>query len=129
MIEAGADIASEPVGARPRFDADGRRLIGGRCRSCSRVLWPRRFLCPDCAEVMVDHVLPRQGLLITWTRAHVPLSGIKSPYVLGLAELGGARVFCHVRTEIDLPVPSPVVVHVDLSAVPPFWVAPDQHQE
>lgn len=78
---------------------------------------------------MVSHELPRRGTLLTWARAHIAVNDIDPPYVLGLVEIGGARVFCHVRTDDDLPVPSSVIMDLDMEAKPPFWVSPLQPKE
>ena len=55
------------------------RLIGGRCRACGAVAFPRPPSCARCTSIEVDeHLLSRTGTLWSWT---VQRFEPKEPYV------------------------------------------------
>ena len=109
---------------RRRFDAEG--LIAGRCQKCSAGAWPRRSVCHRCgSDAVVEHRLPAEGSLVTWTTAWVPVAGIEPPYTLGMVHFDGVEIFMHVRgVTTPLVAPHHVRVVVDEAAEPPFWAEP-----
>jgi uncharacterized OB-fold protein len=124
-----ADSAT-PFLQRTRFDAQAGVLVGSRCSECGARSWPSRAACARCGSVAVSEApLPREGSLVSYTIVWVARPGLSTPYVLGQADFGdGASVFAHVRgLEADVRVPTPVraVISTDESAVPRFWLTPD----
>ncbi len=80
------------------------RLEAARCRSCGRVFYPPRPHCPYCGSRETEPV-PLQlarGRLLTYTVEYTVPSGFRSqaPLVIGLAEIGGARVLAPI-TDAD----------------------------
>jgi uncharacterized OB-fold protein len=79
-------------------------LIGGRCRECGRVCFPRADICPYCSHQVVDEIeLSRSGTLWAWTTVTAPPPGYEGPvpYGFGVVELEeGLRVITRL-TEPD----------------------------
>jgi uncharacterized OB-fold protein len=79
-------------------------LIGGRCRECGRVCFPRADICPYCSHQVVDEIeLSRSGTLWAWTAVTAPPPGYEGPvpYGFGVVELEeGLRVITRL-TEPD----------------------------
>jgi uncharacterized OB-fold protein len=124
-----ADNAT-PFLQRSRFDARAGVLVGSLCSVCGARSWPARAACARCGSVAVcEAPLPLVGSLISYTTVWVARPGLSTPYVLGQADFGdGASVFAHVRgLDSDVRVPTPVraAISADESAVPRFWLTPD----
>jgi uncharacterized OB-fold protein len=83
---------------------DDPALIGGRCRTCRRVCFPRQDICPYCSLEPVDGIeLSRSGALWAWTAVTAPPPGYAGPvpYGFGVVELPeGVRVITRL-TESD----------------------------
>jgi uncharacterized protein len=119
-----------PFLQRTRFDAERGVLVGSLCSQCGARSWPARAACSRCGSAdLAEAPLPRQGSLVSYTIVWVARPGIETPYVLGQADFGdGASVFAHVRgLEGGVRVPTPVhaVISAEESAVPRFWLIPD----
>jgi hypothetical protein len=129
-LELTAADSAMPFLQRARFDAEAGVLVGSLCSVCGARSWPARAACARCGSVAVSQApLPRQGSLVSYTTVWVARPGLSTPYVLGQADFGdGASVFAHVRgLDSDIRVPAPVraVISTDESAVPRFWLTPD----
>jgi uncharacterized OB-fold protein len=78
-------------------DAEGARLLAGRCTDCGNVMFPRTVQCPRCGSEQVETTaLHGRGTVYASTVVHVPAPvGIKPPYAYGLVDLEDAplRVF------------------------------------
>lgn len=83
---------------------DDPALLGGRCRTCRQVCFPRQDVCPYCSEEPVDDIeLSRAGALWAWTAVTAPPPGYEGPvpYGFGVVELPeGVRVITRL-TESD----------------------------
>jgi uncharacterized protein len=87
-------------------------LVGGRCRSCEIVMFPRQDSCPRCAETdVVHHRLARRGRLWAWTTQDFPppappYLGATGrdfvPFAVGYVDVGG-----EVKVESRLTVRDP----------------------
>jgi uncharacterized OB-fold protein len=79
-------------------------LIGGRCRECGRVCFPRHEICPYCSLGPVDEIeLSRHGTLWAWTAVTAAPPGYEGPvpYGFGVVDLDeGLRVITRI-TESD----------------------------
>ncbi len=79
-------------------------LVGGRCRACKKVCFPRQQVCPYCSCEPVDEMeLSRTGTLWAWTAVTAPPPGYEGPvpYGFGVVELPeGLRVITRL-TESD----------------------------
>jgi uncharacterized protein len=94
------------------WPADEPQLIGGRCRACAAITFPRPTSCPRCGTPDVaEHLLPRRGTLYTWTtQDFFPKEPYASgetmetfqPYGVGLVQLGN-----EVRVEARLTESDP----------------------
>lgn len=91
------------------------QLIGGKCRACGLVTFPRQSSCARCSGVEIaEHPLPRRGRLWAWTTQDFqppspPYTGPTGedfePYGVGFIELAG-----EVRVESRLTVADPEVL-------------------
>jgi uncharacterized protein len=89
------------------------RFEAARCRTCEKVVFPPRLVCPNCrSESFEPFTLPDQGVLVTWTVLHVAPKGFagQTPYVVGIVELdGGVRVTAQIvdvdPAELDFGTP------------------------
>src|SRR5882672_6928692 len=80
------------------------RFEAARCRTCDKVAFPPRLVCPKCrGEAFEPVVLSDRGKLVTWTILHVAPKGFaaQTPYVVGIVELdGGVRVTAQI-SDVD----------------------------
>ncbi len=75
------------------------RLIGGKCKKCSRIFFPPYIRCPYCGSDEIEPVeLPRTGKLLTYTVSYNPPEGYKlqTPLIIGLVDLGVAKVVAQI---------------------------------
>jgi uncharacterized OB-fold protein len=81
-------------------------LIGSKCASCGRVLFPSKPLCLDCLSTDVASIrLNRYGRLYTYTTVHMASEHFPSPYTVGWIELPeGIRVFSQIRGWQEQPL-------------------------
>jgi uncharacterized OB-fold protein len=89
------------------FVLDGAlALVGGRCRSCESVCFPKQEICPYCSHESVGSVeLSKQGTLWAWTAVNSAPPGYEGevPYGFGVVELPeGVRIV----TRLTEPDPS-----------------------
>ncbi|HIP56660.1 MAG TPA: Zn-ribbon domain-containing OB-fold protein [Ignisphaera aggregans] len=72
------------------------RLEGTKCRSCGRVFYPPKPMCPVCGSRDVVRIeLPQRGRVITWTVQYTVPTGYRAraPLILAIIELeNGVRV-------------------------------------
>ena len=93
-------------------------LIGGKCKSCGCVSFPKRVMCPACAKegTIEEMPLSRVGKLYSFTVARVAPMGFKPPYVVGDVELPeGIRLFS-IITNCD-PSEEELKIGMDLELV------------
>jgi uncharacterized protein len=78
------------------FSTSPPQLIGGRCRHCGALQFPRRELCPECQRDEVEPVaLSQTGTVYTFTIVRMVPPGYlgEAPYAYGVVELPeGLRV-------------------------------------
>jgi len=71
-------------------------LIGGKCKTCGKVCFPKAYVCSVCmtADSMEEVPLSTRGLIDTFTVIHVAPLGFKAPYVQAFINLPeGVRIF------------------------------------
>jgi hypothetical protein len=72
-------------------------LVGSRCKSCGKIYFPKKRVCPDCMTIdeMEETELSRRGKIFSYTVAYVgPLE--YAPYAFGFVELPeGISIFTH----------------------------------
>lgn len=90
------------------WPADEPRLIGGRCRSCGSVSFPRQTSCARCTSEEIDeHLLARTGTLWSWTvqrfQPKEPFIGVEpfEPYGVGYVDLAGEVIVESRLTSAD----------------------------
>ena len=83
----------------PRFwreKAAHYRLIGTRCKSCGRISYPPKPVCPYCGSRETEEAeLPGRGRVLSYTVIYTVPDGFRkyAPLVLGLIELeNGVRI-------------------------------------
>ncbi len=84
-------------------------LIGGRCRDCGSLHFPRTDTCPYCGSVAVEAAdLPTEGRLWAWTSVTAAPPGYLGPvpYGFGVVELEGC-----IRVVTRLTEPDPGALH------------------
>jgi uncharacterized OB-fold protein len=93
-------------------DAAGKPvLVGGRCRSCDAVQFPRRRVCSTCmSEDVVSEAMPRTGTLYSFTILHVGADHWNRPAGLGYVDLpNGVRIFSRIAGDLNaLRIDQPV---------------------
>ena len=76
------------------------RLEGSRCRSCGKVVYPARKICPGCRAEDVEPLrLSTRGKVVTSTVVHVAPDDyqMEAPYAVALLETPeGARLMSQV---------------------------------
>ncbi len=64
------------------------KLIGVKCSSCSKILFPPAGVCRECGQTdLVPTELKGEGAIRTFTVIRVAPEGRKPPYVVAMAEL------------------------------------------
>lgn len=106
-------MATRFIDDRIMRDTDGGvRLVGGRCRDCSLVSFPRAEGCARCGgDEIGEHLLSDVGTIWTWTTQGFlpkrPYTGPGTPqdftpYVLGYVELDdGIRIEARIDAAPD----------------------------
>jgi len=80
-------------------------LLGGRCRHCSHVVFPKMPVCPACRRdgTMEEVEIGRTGRIYSHTIAHVAPQGFLAPFFQIFVDLPeGPRIFALVGS--DCPV-------------------------
>jgi uncharacterized OB-fold protein len=106
------------------WPSDEPRLIGGRCRSCGTITFPKQGSCPRCTGSEVEeHPLDRRGTLWTFTvqgfPPKAPYAGPEpfTPYGVGYVELAG-RVLVEARLTENDPARLAIGAEMELVIVP-----------
>lgn len=138
MTKSGTMVVNEAAAnADPRFvapdlvalDAKGTpRLIGGRCRKCGAVSFPRAAVCAHCLAEDIEAVeLAHEGTLYSYSIVHQAPKGWTVPYGLGYVDLpDNVRVLAHLdapadKIAVNMPMRLSVgVVGADASGTPLF---------
>ncbi|MBI5445928.1 MAG: OB-fold domain-containing protein [Deltaproteobacteria bacterium] len=92
------------------IEGDSIRLIGSKCKSCGRVVYPAAKSCLDCCHEEVEPLkLSSTGKLYTYTTVHMPIPHFPPPFNLGSLELPeGLSVFASIAEGTELKVGLPV---------------------
>ena len=113
MTKSGTLVVNQAVaGADLRFvapdlvalDAKGApRLIGGRCRKCETLSFPRAAVCANCLSEDIEAVeLAHEGTLYSYSIVHQAPKGWTVPYALGYVDLpDNVRVLAHLDAPAD----------------------------
>jgi hypothetical protein len=82
------------------------KIMGTKCRKCSRVLVPPRSFCPRCFEDMDEWVeVSHEGVIETWVYVNMPFFAqeIKIPFISAQIRLDGSDSgFTHLVAGVDL---------------------------
>lgn len=81
------------------LDDPAARLVGGRCRECRRLWFPRATVCPGCLarDSMAPVELSNRGSLYSFSILHIGPSTFDAPYAVAYVDLReGMRVFGHL---------------------------------
>lgn len=72
---------------------DNKRIMGAKCKTCSRVLVPPRIFCEECfADDMEWVEVKPTGILRTFATSYFSKDGkrLKDPWMVGIIKLDGA---------------------------------------
>ena len=72
--------------------SQNKRIMGTRCRKCSRVLVPPRIFCEECFVEDMEWVeVEPRGTLLTFGESYLSTDGkrLKEPWMLGIVKLNG----------------------------------------
>jgi len=72
---------------------DHKRIMGARCRKCSRILVPPRTFCEECFVQEMEWVeVEPKGTLVTFGDSYFSTDGkrLKDPWMLGIVRLNGS---------------------------------------
>jgi len=72
---------------------ENKRIMGARCRRCSRVLVPPRIFCEECFVEDMEWVeVEPKGTLATFGESYLSTDGkhLKEPWMLGIVRLNGS---------------------------------------
>ena len=72
-----------------------KQLVGTKCNSCGKIMYPKRVVCSNCrARDLADVQIGDEGRLLTYTYLYATPEGIdQMPLVLGIVEFdNGVRV-------------------------------------
>ncbi|HPL64481.1 MAG: Zn-ribbon domain-containing OB-fold protein [Syntrophales bacterium] len=82
------------------------KIMGTRCRKCSRVLVPPRSFCPRCFEDMDEWVeVSDEGIIETWVYVNMPFFAqeTKIPFISAQIRLDGCDSgFTHIVGGVDM---------------------------
>ncbi|MHA1269350.1 MAG: Zn-ribbon domain-containing OB-fold protein [Candidatus Helarchaeota archaeon] len=99
---------------------DGIRLVGAKCKKCSKIMFPWQEYCSNCQSTDLERIIfSKTGKLLTYTVSYIrPLVGrIKPPYAYGVVELPeGLNIFTILESKEpfdDLVIDSEVEVVLD----------------
>ncbi|MCE4625395.1 MAG: Zn-ribbon domain-containing OB-fold protein [Desulfurococcales archaeon] len=85
------------------------RLVGAKCKVCGRIHYPPREACPYCGSRDLEIVpLPRRGKLLSYTHVFsVPGDNrLSTPIILGLVDLGSAKVIAELTDVLPEELPN-----------------------
>ena len=73
----------------PENENGAPRLIGGKCKECGDVVFPKRALCDMCGseEPTEEILIGEKGILDTYTVVRVGYPGYDLPYIMALVTL------------------------------------------
>ena len=67
---------------------DENYLIGGKCRSCGAVAFPKRVVCHKCRKDTIEEMpLGKRGKLASFVVARAVPEGFKPPMMLGYIDM------------------------------------------
>ncbi|MFA6224349.1 MAG: Zn-ribbon domain-containing OB-fold protein [Desulfomonilaceae bacterium] len=72
---------------------DNMKIMGTRCRKCSRVLVPPRIFCEECFTDDMEWVeVEPKGILATFGECYFSTDGkrLEKPWILGIVRLNGS---------------------------------------
>lgn len=90
MLKENQCLVWEGIFKFPSQEGDPIRLLGVQCKSCGKVFFPKREICPNCFtdNTMVDYALSTEGKIYSYTVVHYPTPlGIEVPYAFGFVDL------------------------------------------
>jgi uncharacterized protein len=72
---------------------DNMKIMGTRCRKCSRVLVPPRIFCEECFTDDMEWIeVEPKGILATFGECYFSTDGkrLEKPWILGIVRLNGS---------------------------------------
>lgn len=93
---------------------DRGALLANKCKSCGQIFFPKTVLCLSCLrEDMEEIVLSEQGILYSYTIAHMPSMHFEPPYAVGYVDMPeGVRIFTPLNVVEDKPFKIGMEMHI-----------------
>jgi hypothetical protein len=95
-------VAKSPIlNTLYRESPSGAELLGGKCKTCGKIIFPQQGICPRCFsdDAMEQVPLSHKGRLYSYTVVRQGLKGIEAPYALAFVDLPeGVRLFTQLTT-------------------------------
>jgi len=73
----------------PEHENDTPHLVGGKCKDCGDICFPKRILCDMCEseEPLEEVLIGEKGLLNTYTVVRVGYPNFDLPYIMAIVSL------------------------------------------
>lgn len=67
---------------------EGLALVGQKCRTCGKIAFPKKRVCPECfSDDLEDKLLSKTGTLHTFTCTYLGVPHLNPPYIIGFVDL------------------------------------------
>jgi len=78
-------------------------LQGVKCLACSKIYFPKNYLCKCGSDKLTPVILSGIGKLISFTKINLPPAEFShmAPYIIGLIELTEGPIIISQLTDID----------------------------
>ncbi len=88
-LEENEVLIREGIFIFPEKEEDAPRLIGGKCKDCGDVVFPKRMLCDMCGsdEPLEETLIGAKGVLDTYTVVRMGYPNFDLPYIMAVVTL------------------------------------------
>ncbi len=82
-------LVREGIFVFPKDENDTPHLIGGKCKDCGDICFPKRILCDACEseEPLEDVLIGEKGILDTYTVVRMGYPNFDIPYIMAIVTL------------------------------------------
>ena len=100
----------------PKHEKDTPHLIGGKCRDCGDICFPKRMLCDMCEseEPLEEVLIGERGVLNTYTVVRLGYLNFDVPYIMAIVTLPESDDL-HVVAQLEDCEPEEVRVGMPLA--------------
>ena len=114
-LEENEILIREGIFIFPEHEKDTPHLIGGKCKACGDVVFPKRMLCDMCGsdEPMEEILIGEKGILDTYTVVRMGYPNFDLPYIVALVTLPEGKDL-HVLAQLEDCEPEEVRIGMPL---------------